>query len=150
MIDKQLLCEIMDKADAVYLATVDGASPRIRAMVNLRRQDQFPDPSKVCRADGFNCYFSTSMASGKVREVRANPAASAYYCDPLTFRGVTFSGNVEILTAPELKKALWDEEWRIYWPAGAEDPDYVILRLSPTEATGWWAGKPFHLDLAQL
>ncbi|HWR36054.1 MAG TPA: pyridoxamine 5'-phosphate oxidase family protein [Clostridia bacterium] len=149
MIDKESLLEIANRADAVYLATVDGTSPRIRAMVNLRRQDQYPEPSQVCRADGFACYFSTSMSSGKVREVRSNPAASAYYCDPLTFRGATFSGKMEILTGPELKKALWDEGWRIYW-TGADDPDYVILRLKPTEATGWYAGKPFHVDLRKL
>jgi general stress protein 26 len=150
MIDRQSLLEVMDRAEAVYLATVNGGGPRIRAMVNLRRADLYPGPSAVCRAEGFASFFATSLASGKVSEIRANPAVSVYYCDPGRFLGITFSGRMEILTSPELKKALWDDGWLQYWPTGAGDPDYVVLRLRPATAAGWWKGAPFCLELDKL
>jgi len=38
-IDKNDILEVMDQSDTVYLVTVKGPAPRIRAMVNLRRAD---------------------------------------------------------------------------------------------------------------
>jgi len=143
MIEKQELFEVMNRAEAVYLATADGAVPRIRALVNLRRRDLYPGPARFCQAEGFTVYLATSAASDKARELRANPQASVYYCEPGRFHGLTLTGPVEILADPELKKTLWDESWRIYWPSGAEDPDYVILRMRPLEASGWWGTRPF-------
>jgi general stress protein 26 len=150
MIDKQSLLEVMDRSDAVYLATVSGNSPRIRAMVNLRRRDLYPAPSEVCRGEGFTTYFATSLSSGKVGEIRADPAVAVYYCDPVRFLGVMFSGQMEILTSPDLKNALWNDAWLRYWPDGAGEPDYVVLRLRPAAATGWWGGSPFFVDLETL
>ncbi len=137
----------MDEADAVYLATVNGAKPRIRALVNLRRCDLYPAPSVFCRSQGFTVYFSTSISSGKAREIATNPSVAAYYCDPRKVHGVMLSGQMEILTDPELKRTLWSDDWLIYWPDGAADPDYAVFRLKPNEATGWWGTVPFHFEV---
>ncbi len=145
--NQKAVLSLMDEADAVYLATIDGATPRIRAMVNLRRSDLYPAASAVCRKEGFTVYFSTSLGSGKVRELRANPRASVYYCDPKRFQGVMLSGRVEILTDPALKMALWSDSWRVYWPQCASDADYVVLRMKPEQATGWWGTTTFHFEV---
>jgi general stress protein 26 len=146
-IDRNDILQVMDEADAVYLATVDGSAPRIRAMVNHRRKDIYPGPSEFARAAGFTVYFLTSAASGKVRELRANPLASAYFALPCESKGVMLAGNTEVLQDMESKEALWDEGWRIYWPGGPSDPDCAVVRLTPKEATGWWGSEPFYLDL---
>lgn len=145
-IDREEILKIMNEADAVYLATVNGTSPRLRPLVNLRRADLYPRVGDFCRREAFVCYFSTSIASGKVKEIQANPSVAVYYCDPKQTRGIEFSGRMEILTDPELKKALWEDDWRVYW-RGPDDPDYVVLRLSPSSASGWWGTKPFRFDL---
>jgi general stress protein 26 len=150
MMDKQALFELMDNADAVYLATADGAVPRIRALVNLRRSDLYPGAAPRCRSEGFTVYLTTSAASEKVRELRANSNASAYYCDAHQYHGVTLTGTVEILSDPELKKQLWCEDWRIYWPEGADAADYVVLRLKPAKAEGWWENNPFKVHTGTL
>ncbi len=148
MIDKPALLKLLDGAEAVYLATISAQGPRIRALVNLRRRDLYPRQSEVCRPEGFTLYFSTSISSAKVREIKDNPSVAVYYCAPAQFHGVMLSGKMEILTDPGLKSALWDEGWRIFWPGGADDPDYVVLRLKPAQATGWWDNAPFHLELS--
>jgi len=139
----------MDNSEAVYLATVSGGRPRIRALVNLRRSDLYPSASEFCRKEGFTVYFSSSITSGKAREVEANPWVAAYYCDPGKTHGVMLSGEIEILTDPDLKRTLWSDQWRIYWTGGAADPDYAVFRLKPVEATGWWGTTPFHFDVEQ-
>jgi general stress protein 26 len=146
MIDKQSLLDLMNNADAVYLATVDGSIPRIRAMVNLRRQDLYPGAAPRCRGEGFTVYMATSASSGKIRELRANPNVSTYYCDPRQFHAITLTGKVEILLDPDLKKELWCDDWRIYWPNGPVESDYIVLRLEPVEATACWGTDTFHLD----
>jgi general stress protein 26 len=146
MVDKQLILGLMDEAEAVYLATVGEKGPRIRALVNLRRRDLYPGPSKICCTDDFTAFLSTSLASGKVRDIQANPAVALYYCAPQTFHGVMLAGQMEILTDIGLKHALWCDDWRIYWPSGADDPDYAVLRLKADEVTGWWAGAPFRIE----
>ena len=145
-VDRQAVFELMDASAAVYLATVDSSEPRLRALVNLRRRDQFPGPSAFCRQQGGTVYLATSGASSKVREIRANPAVAVYYCDPGSVHGVSLSGRMEVLSDPELKRVLWDESWRIYWPAGPEDPDYVVLRMKPTGATGWWGSATAEIE----
>ena len=146
-IDRNDILDVMDRADAVYLATVDGSEPRIRAMVNYRRTDIYPGASAFARAAGFSVYFCTSAASGKMRELRENPAASAYFALPRDSKGVMLAGYVEVLDDKAPKEALWDDRWRVYWAAGPADPDCVILRLTPKSATGWWGSEPFYLDL---
>ncbi len=149
MIDREAVLKLMDESAAVYLATVDGTDPRIRALVNLRRRDLYPGASEFCRSRGGTVYFSTSGASSKVREIRANPQAAVYYCDPSSTHGISLSGRMEILCDPELKRALWSDAWRIYWQ-GPEDPDYVVLRMKPTGAVGWWGTEPFEIEAGSL
>jgi general stress protein 26 len=148
MVGKRQVLKLMDGAEAVYLATIGEKGPRIRALVNLRRRDLYPGPSKICRTDDFTAFFSTSAASDKVREIRANPAVALYYCEPTAFHGAMLAGQMEILTDPDLKRALWSADWRVYWPRSASDPDYVVLRLKPDTVEGWWRGKPFRLKPA--
>jgi general stress protein 26 len=149
MPDKKDVLEMMTSAEAVYLATMSGDSPRIRALVNLRRPDLYPGPSRFCAQAGFTSYFSTSRASGKIRNILSNASVSAYYSDPRATRGIELRGRAELVDDLEIKHALWQEEWRIYWPTGHDDPDYVILRLAPAFATGWWGTKPFQLEMEQ-
>lgn len=146
MVDKKQVHALMDEAEAVYLATIGEKGPRIRALVNLRRADLYPGPSKTARASDFTVYLATSDASDKIREIRANPAVAVYYCEPKSFHGVTLSGRAEILDDPALKQALWSDDWRIYWPSGADHPDYVIIRLKPDDIKGWWGSTEFRLD----
>jgi len=148
MPDSQAVLEMMTTAEAVYLATVRDGAPRIRAMVNLRHPESFPGISQFCRAQGFVCYFATSLASGKVDELRADSSASVYFADPRSTHGIELRGKVEVLTDPGLRRTLWQEVWRVYWPSGETDPDYAVLRFAPWSACGWWGTEPFRLELS--
>jgi len=134
---------LMDESPSVCVATVKDAAPRLRALWNLRRPDRFPDAAGFCRAQGLVAYFATSASSGKVRDIRGNPAVSLYYCDADNVRGVMLAGRADVLTDPALKRTLWHDSWAVYWPAGAVDPDYCVVRVRPAEAVGWWGASAF-------
>ena len=147
---KRFALALMERAQAAYLTTVDEASfPQVRAMLNLRNKKQWP--ALAGAFDGHEqdllIYFSTNTSSAKIAQIRANPRVGVYFCDPPQFHGLMLSGVVEIVTDPQLKRQFWQEGWKVYYPAGVDDPDYTLLRLSPMFAKGWSGPGIFEFEL---
>ncbi len=134
---RRLGLELMETAEAAYLTTINGDGyPRTRAMLNLRRKDQYPGLCQLFekhRGD-FLAYFTTNTSSPKIDQIRRNPKASVYYCQPSEWRGLMLSGEIEIVSAKNIKEAVWQKGWELYYPGGTTDPDYTILRLRPISA----------------
>ncbi len=131
---KRLSLELMESAEAACLTTIDDHGfPQTRAMFNLRNQKQFPGLSRLLDAhrDDFLVYLTTNTSLPKVDQIRRNPKVSVYYYQPSNFRGLMLGGEIEIVTDPAVKEALWQEGWERYYPAGVTDPDYTVLRLRP-------------------
>ncbi|MCR4392382.1 MAG: pyridoxamine 5'-phosphate oxidase family protein [Candidatus Acetothermia bacterium] len=147
---KQVCIEVMETAPAAYLTTIgaDGY-PHTRAMFNLRNRGQYPNQAHLFtnHQRDLLVYFTTNTSSGKVREIRANPRVSAYYCDPCQVKGVMLCGDMEIVDNSELRRALWNEGWERYYPGGPDDLDYTVLRLVPKLAMGWYKGHRFEFRL---
>lgn len=144
--------ELIETAEAAYLGTIDASGcPHIRAVSNLRRKQEFPGLAPLFQPhqDDFLIYIATSASSDKIQQVRANPAGCVYYCVPGQFHGVLLEGLLEIAEDLELKRALWQPRWEIFWTGGPEDPDYAALRLRPRRASGWWEDRTFAFSLAQ-
>jgi general stress protein 26 len=142
--------QLIDTADAVYLTTIgkDGY-PHTRVMGNLRNKQQ-------CRAsvelfaehrEDFLIYMLTGHSSAKMQQIRANPKVSVYFCNPAENHYLMLAGNVEELADPELKKRLWQDEWKMHWPGGPDDPEFILLRLLPVFAKGWYKEGPFEFQI---
>ena len=58
------------------------------------------------------------------------------------------SGDIKIITDPEIGRKIWQEGWERYYPAGPTDPDYTVLRLKPTLARGWYKSAKFEFRLS--
>jgi general stress protein 26 len=130
--------QLMEVAEAAYLATIDEEGfPQTRAVFNLRNRDQFPLLAGLFQAhkDSFLALFSTNTSSTKVQQLKANAAASVYYCKPGEWRGLMLRGRVDIAPDSELKKAVWQNGWERYYPKGLEDPDYTVLSMYPDKAS---------------
>lgn len=129
--------ELMASAEAAYVTNVDpNGFPRTRAMFNLRRKEQFPGVQRLFDGhdDDFLIYFTTNTSSAKTEQISLNPRVSVYYCRPDRGQGLMLSGVIEIVSERNLREAVWQPGWERYYPAGAADPDYAVLRLSPTSA----------------
>ena len=149
---KQLCRRLMETSDAVYLTTIDpDGFPDTRAMLNLRNATQYPQLSAFFEPyqESLTIYFSTNTSSQKIQELLRNPKASVYYCLPKQFQGVMLSGQLEQVPDMEIKCALWQENWTMYYPGGVEDPDNSVLRLVPRMLKGWANVNRFQLNLQE-
>ena len=143
---KRLSIDLLETAEAAIVTTIDAAGfPQTRAMFNLRRPEQFPGLAGVCKdkVNSFAVYFTTNTSSPKVREIKANPKVSVYYCKPGEFRGLMLSGEMEIVTDPAEKEKVWQKGWEMYYPGGVHDPDHTVLRLRPRTAK-YYHALSFH------
>ena len=147
---KKACVELMETADGAYLSTVgEDGYPHTRFVFNLRNREQFPGqaPLFAQHRDDLTVYVSTNTSSSKICEIKADPRVSIYYCNPKRFRSVMLAGDIEIVDDSEVKKALWNDGWERYYPAGVDDPDYTVLRLFPRRVAGWYESSRFEFTL---
>ena len=134
---KNMSLELIDTSKAAILTTIDfDGNPITRAMFNLRNREQFPEFSEFFGGldNKFDIYISTNTSASKIKHIENNPKICVYYCDPITFKGVMFGGEVEIVDDMNIKSKIWLDWWTRYYPKGLEDPDYALLRLKPKTA----------------
>lgn len=151
---KQECLKLIESIEFMYLAT-NGADgfPQMRMMVNIRGSQSNEDCTESAKEflakhhNDFTAYMVTSHASDKMREIRSNPNVSLYYCQPEKLHSLLVMGTAEEVADMELKKCLWREEWKMYWPGGAEDPDLVLLKVTAVSAKGWYKESPFDFSL---
>jgi general stress protein 26 len=147
---REMCLDLLDIGWPAYVTTVDTAGfPQTRAMFNLRNRQRFPKLVKFFedQVEEFTQVFTTNTSSAKMNDIKVNSAVSVYYCDPETWRGVMFSGKIEVLKDSATKRAIWHDEWKRYYLSGYDDPDHSVLRLIPTMAKGWTGNQTFRLDL---
>lgn len=148
-IKKQCL-QLMNMADAVYLATIgkDGF-PHTRVMGNLRNEQQCRASTELFaqHSEDFLIYMLTGRSSVKMQQIRANPKVSVYFCNPVECHYLMLVGNAEEVADQDLKKQLWQDEWKMHWPGGPDDPEFILLRLLPFLAKGWYKEGPFEFEI---
>jgi general stress protein 26 len=147
---KKECLKLTHTTNLIYLSTngVDGY-PHTRTMTNLRNKDENPVASEFLAQmqDDFIIYFVTSKSSPKMQQIRANPKVSAYFCNPAEFHTLIIAGQIEEITDMEFKKQLWQNNWKIHWPDGAEDTEFTVLKLSPAFAKGFYTKELFEFKI---
>lgn len=89
-----------------------------------------PIPMKVIAVDEErNVWFATSLKSDKVDEFGENPRAGIACSNEEM--SVSLQGKIHIVEDKELKKMMWNEGMRVYFPDGAESKDYCLLKFVP-------------------
>ena len=140
MTDTELTLLLMEVADRAYLTTVsEDGYPRTRAILNLRNPSLYPKQAALfaTHRKDLLVYISTNTPSAKVRQIERDPRGCVYYCHPTRWRGVSLIGDLEVTRDDEIRHALWNEGWEIYYPKGIDDPDYAVVTLRPRRVEGW-------------
>jgi pyridoxamine 5'-phosphate oxidase len=103
---------------SAYLSYVDAAGyPVTRAMLVLEHDLLGTQ------------YFSTNTSSCKVSAILNNHRTAVYYCEPGSFQGVLFAGEMEVCKDAETKEFLWRDGFEKYYSLGVTDPDYCVLKF---------------------
>ncbi len=129
--------QLMEISEMVYLTTIQADRyPHTRALWNLRNRKMFSRLWLLFKEhkEDYLVLLGTNTSSNKVPHIRADSKVCAYYCDPLDYRGLTLTGDAVIVEDVEVKEALWDPEWKFYYPGGVGDPDFTVIALEPERA----------------
>ena len=140
---KNQCIDLMEAADVLTFSTVNTEGfPETRATANLRNTTQFPTLVDLFQAhnDDFLIYLASDGQSNKFKQAAANPKTAVYFCNAQTPGGLMLCGTTQIVTDGKLKQQLWQDCWEQYFPGGLNDPEYNILKFTPTLARCWFAG----------
>lgn len=92
-------------------------------------------PMAIARVeDNVTLWFITSVASAKADEVAED--ARAMVTLQSSSRFICINGNAELVFDPEQIRALWKDEYRV-WYDSERDPDIVLVRFSSFDAEYW-------------
>ena len=144
---KQANLSLMASQDIAYLSSLDqDGFPQIRAMMNLRSQNLFPQLTSMHEGhqDDFVTFLTTNMPSSKIKDLERNSKTSLYFCDTQGFHGLMLAGHVEIVLDKSVMDAFWQDDWIRYYPDGKDGKEYGILKMTPVFAKGWHQMAPFH------
>jgi general stress protein 26 len=150
---KQKCIKLMKTADVAYLSTINKDDfPEIRAMVNLRNEEQYPNLVNIFEEhkEDFLIYMTTDTASTKFKQITENPKASVYFCNPKDIQGLMLVGEVEVVTDKKIKKQLWQDDWKVHYPDGVDGSEYNILRLLPIYVKCWFMPMPEPVEINLL
>ena len=76
--------------------------------------------------------FACGASSNKVRQIQANAHVEvAFWESP---GDLVVSGAAEVVENPGIKGEMWQDEWERYFPHGRDDPEYCLLKITPTKA----------------
>ncbi len=118
---KQIAFDLLEKVPVLTLSTVDtDGKPDCRAMMKVEN-------------DGFDVWMATHADSHKMKQIEKDPRGCVLLYDMEGVNSLQIYGNLEIHDDMETKKRLWREQFKAYFPEGAEDPGYVPLKISGTE-----------------
>lgn len=129
--------DLVDRASVVYLATIDDDGfPCCKAMLAPRLREGL-----------VRFYLTTNTSSRRVAQLRVRPQAALYFCDEERFRGVQFTGSVEVCEEARTKELVWREGDDEYYPGGVADPDYCVLRFTARRARRYADYRSVDIDL---
>nr|CBH38908.1 conserved hypothetical protein containing pyridoxamine 5'-phosphate oxidase domain [uncultured archaeon] len=127
--DYQDCIKFANENPVCYIATVDGAQPRVRGFL-------------MWFADENGFYFHTGATKDVCKQLKSNPKVEVcFYApgDPQTAKMMRVAGEVEFLNDIALKTRLLEERpfLKAIVRGGAEDPLLVLFRVYNGEAHFW-------------
>jgi len=104
----------------VHLATVDKDRPRVRVMAVAQTDDDF------------TVWFACGNSSAKVKQIGQCPnvAVSAYADE----QDLVVEGKAEVVTDEAVRRRMWRDEWKRYFPGGPGDPEYCLIKVAAAAA----------------
>lgn len=118
-----IIGDLIDKQDVCFLSFINaGGFPTTRAMLNPRKRQEIKE-----------FYLTTNSKSQKVQSLLANPHAGLYFYDRATYRGVAFTGQVEVIHDQTIKDEIWRDMDTIFYESNT-DPDYCVLKFTAQAA----------------
>ena len=82
-------------------------------------------------------YFFTSKSSQKVQHIAHEPSVHLAYNAIERDLFVNVSGRALLSDDKNLMKRFWQEDLRVWFPGGLDDPELTMLKVTPTHGEYW-------------
>jgi general stress protein 26 len=115
---KQAALAFIRENPVCHMATVENAEPFGRVMWTVQAEDDF------------TLWYTSAASSQKMRQLEKNPSVCLTIYE--SGKDARIFGRAEPVTDRETKDRLWKEDWRRYFPQGKEDPEYQLVRVTPS------------------
>lgn len=120
---EKIIENLVDRQEVCFLSFINDAGfPTTRAMLNPRKRQGLKE-----------FYLTTNSASQKVQSLLINDHAGLYFYDRAAYRGVAFTGTVEVLHDQGIKDEVWRDMDTIFYESNT-DPDYCVLKFTAQAA----------------
>jgi general stress protein 26 len=87
--------------------------------------------------------FFTAAGSHKVDQLTDDSSVNLAYADPDKQRYVSVRGRARMDRDVDTIEELWSAPQKIFFPAGKEDPNLMVLRVRVVDAAYWEAAGSF-------
>jgi general stress protein 26 len=114
---------------------------RIAMLTTLTEDGAFrsrPITTHGARFDG-DLWFLTRMGSAKTEEVRRHRRIGLTYAKPEDNCYVAIAGTAQVVVDAKKVQQLWDPSYQAWFPAGPNDPDLALIKVSVETAEYWSA-----------
>ncbi|MCQ9206358.1 MAG: pyridoxamine 5'-phosphate oxidase family protein [Omnitrophica bacterium] len=130
---KKKILKVIKEYPVASMATIRDSKPWVRYMAMQLHE-------------GVSLYSTSFAASRKIGQIKENNNVhAAFGADPKNWMlpYVNVEGTAEILTDPDTKKKCWHEMLAQFFK-GPEDPNYVVIKITPRMMEYWehGAGAP--------
>jgi general stress protein 26 len=111
---------LIEKQGVSFISSVDkNGFPNTKAMLPPVKRDGIK-----------TFYWHTNTSSMRIKQYKNNAKACIYFYDKRFFRGVMLKGTMEVLEDKNIKKEIWKDEFTMYYPAGMDGGDFIILKFT--------------------
>ena len=118
-----IIAQMIDRQEVCFLSFINVEGfPTTRTMLNPRKRQGIKE-----------FYLATNTSSQKVQALLENPKAGLYFYDRPLYRGVAFTGKVEVLQDQAIKDEIWRDMDTIFYENNT-DPDYCVLKFTAQAA----------------
>lgn len=120
------LAQLIDAIDIAMLTTTD-ADGRLESRPMVTQKVPF---------DG-TLWFFASRSSLLTACVMHHPQVNVSYIDHAKQRYVSVTGSANIVENNDKRHELWQSDFVKWFPAGVDDPDITLLRITVSHADFW-------------
>ena len=99
---------------------------------------------------GMVIWFATGLSTNKIKDIKKNSTVSVFVDDPNDQTNASIIGQAEIVTDNRLRKKFWQETFGFFFPRGASDPDYCLLKITPEKIEYLNPGPRFHQNRTRI
>lgn len=79
----------------------------------------------------FTIWVGTLASSRKIAEIRHNPNVTLALGNDSAVANLIIHGKATLHTDIQKKLQVWKPEWKLFFPDGPKDDDYIVIRIEP-------------------